>query len=66
MFTYRNPNFGFYLTDVSPDNIAVDQRDNVKFIDMENVIVVDKRGAGRSECELVLLMEEKLKPDVII
>lgn len=43
MFTYRNPQFGFYLTDVSPDNIAVDQQDNAKFIDMENIIVVDKR-----------------------
>lgn len=43
MFTYRNPQFGFYLTDVSPDNIAVDKGDNAKFIDMENIIVVDKR-----------------------
>ncbi|XP_012262670.2 divergent protein kinase domain 2A-like [Athalia rosae] len=43
MFTYRNPHFGFYLTDISPDNIAIDPWDNAKFIDMENLIVVDKR-----------------------
>ncbi|XP_015509861.1 divergent protein kinase domain 2A isoform X2 [Neodiprion lecontei] len=42
-FTYRSPHFGFYLTDISPDNIAVDPKDNAKFIDMENIIVVDKR-----------------------
>ncbi|XP_015429683.1 PREDICTED: deleted in autism protein 1 homolog, partial [Dufourea novaeangliae] len=42
MFTYENNNFGFYLTDVSADNIAVDSNNNAKFIDLENVIVVDK------------------------
>ncbi|KAK1138141.1 hypothetical protein K0M31_002624 [Melipona bicolor] len=41
-FTYKNENFSFYLTDVSADNVAVDSADNVKFVDLENVIVVDK------------------------
>ena len=41
-FTYKNENFGFYLTDVSADNVAVDSADNIKFVDLENIIVVDK------------------------
>ncbi|XP_076749747.1 divergent protein kinase domain 2A isoform X1 [Xylocopa sonorina] len=41
-FTYKSMDFGFYLTDVSADNIAVDANNNVKFVDLENVIVVDK------------------------
>nr|XP_034184033.1 divergent protein kinase domain 2A isoform X2 [Osmia lignaria] len=41
-FTYGNENFGFYLTDISADNIAVDLKYNAKFIDLENVIIVDK------------------------
>ncbi|KOC59654.1 Deleted in autism protein 1 like protein [Habropoda laboriosa] len=42
MFTYKNKDFGFYLTDISVDNIAVDLNNNVKFVDLENVIIVDK------------------------
>ncbi|EFN83716.1 Uncharacterized protein C3orf58, partial [Harpegnathos saltator] len=42
MFTFKNENFSFYLTDVSADNIAVDHKNVAKFIDLENVIVVDK------------------------
>jgi len=42
MFTFRNEQFGFYLTDISYDNIAVDGEDVAKFIDLENIIVVDK------------------------
>ncbi|XP_014484464.1 PREDICTED: deleted in autism protein 1 homolog isoform X1 [Dinoponera quadriceps] len=42
MFTFKNQNFGFYLTDVSADNIAVDHEDVAKFIDLENIIIVDK------------------------
>lgn len=42
-FTFENKNFGFYLTDVSPDNIAIDHNDVAKFIDLENIIVVDKK-----------------------
>lgn len=42
MFTFRNPDFGFYLTDLSPDNIAVTENDEAKFIDLENIIIVDK------------------------
>lgn len=42
MFTYENENFGFYLTDISADNVAVDLNYNAKFIDLENMIIVDK------------------------
>ncbi|XP_026826615.1 deleted in autism protein 1 homolog isoform X2 [Ooceraea biroi] len=42
MFTFRNEQFGFYLTDISYDNIAVDYNNVAKFIDLENIIIVDK------------------------
>lgn len=41
-FTNDHPGFRFYLTDVSPDNIAVDANGSVYFIDLENVIIVDR------------------------
>ncbi|XP_016914311.2 divergent protein kinase domain 2A [Apis cerana] len=41
-FTYKSKNFGFYLTDISADNIAIDMNNNAKFVDLENIIVVDK------------------------
>uniref|UniRef100_A0A1Y1NHE8 FAM69 protein-kinase domain-containing protein n=1 Tax=Photinus pyralis TaxID=7054 RepID=A0A1Y1NHE8_PHOPY len=41
-FTGRHPNFRFYLTDVSPDNIAVSDNLQVTFVDLENVIVTGK------------------------
>ena len=41
-FTYSHLNFSFYLTDVSPDNIAVDGNGKIKFLDLENIILVDK------------------------
>lgn len=42
MFTFENKKFGFYLTDISADNIAVDHENVAKFIDLENIIIVDK------------------------
>lgn len=42
MFTFENKHFGFYLTDISLDNIAVNSNGIAKFIDLENIIVVDK------------------------
>ncbi|XP_069698636.1 divergent protein kinase domain 2A isoform X2 [Periplaneta americana] len=41
-FTDSHPQFSFYLTDISPDNIAVDAEGRLKFVDLENVIVVDR------------------------
>ncbi|XP_012232214.2 divergent protein kinase domain 2A [Linepithema humile] len=43
MFTFKDEKFGFYLTDISVDNIAIDHmKSEAKFIDLENIIVVDK------------------------
>lgn len=41
-FTDSHPLFGFYLTDISADNIAVDAHGKLRFVDLENVIVVDR------------------------
>ncbi|XP_076642294.1 divergent protein kinase domain 2A [Halictus rubicundus] len=51
IFTFQSSDFAFYLTDVSADNIAVDSNNNVKFIDLENVIVVDKNFVPEEELE---------------
>lgn len=47
---YENPtNFIIYLTDMSPDNFAVDEDTQVvKAIDLENFMVVDKEVLMRS------------------
>lgn len=42
-FTFSNPNFGVYLRDVSPDNIVIDSNMKTRIIDLEHVIVVDKK-----------------------
>lgn len=47
MLTFRNPDFGFYLTDLSPDNIAITPDDEAKFIDLENIIIVDKNVSAK-------------------
>ncbi|KAL0115461.1 hypothetical protein PUN28_010769 [Cardiocondyla obscurior] len=49
MFTFKDKNFGFYLTDVSADNIAVDNENVAKFIDLENIIIVDKNVSQEDE-----------------
>lgn len=52
-FTYKDDNFGFYLTDISADNIAVDSIDNVKFVDLENVIIVDRNIAPTGNLKII-------------
>lgn len=54
MFTFKNKKFGFYLTDVSADNIAVDYNNVAKLIDLEHIIVVDKNISqeGNNVCAL--------------
>jgi len=42
LFTFKNERFGFYLTDISVHNIAIDHENVAKFIDLENIIIVDK------------------------
>lgn len=41
-FTFKHDIFRMYLTDISPDNIVVDEQLNVKFIDLENAILRTK------------------------
>lgn len=38
-FTFHHDKFAFYLTDISPDNIAVADDFTLTFIDLENVIL---------------------------
>ena len=47
-FTFQDPDFAYYLTDISPDNIAVTQDGIVKYIDLEHIIMVDKKFNGNS------------------
>ena len=58
MFTHGSDEFGFYLTDISADNIAVDSNYNAKFVDLENVIVVDKNIVleGNSAVKLAIIV----------
>lgn len=55
-FTDSHPYFGFYLTDVSADNIAVDARGRVRFVDLENVIVLDRNVPDEGALMFVLLL----------
>lgn len=49
LFYDNGSNFILYMTDVSPDNFAVDdQTYKVKLIDLENIIVVDKEELFKS------------------
>lgn len=41
-FTNKHPLFRIYLTDISSDNIVVTDDGEIKFVDLENVIVNDK------------------------
>ncbi|XP_011698510.1 PREDICTED: deleted in autism protein 1 homolog isoform X1 [Wasmannia auropunctata] len=49
LFTFKNESFGFYLTDISADNIAIDHENVAKFIDLENIIIVDKNISQEDE-----------------
>ncbi|RZF41022.1 hypothetical protein LSTR_LSTR002654 [Laodelphax striatellus] len=41
-FTFNHPHFAFYFSDITPDNIAVTATGQVRFIDLDNVIIVEK------------------------
>jgi len=51
---YENPtNFILYLTDMTPDNFAVDEETHkLKVIDLEDFIVVDKEVLIKSKFHL--------------
>lgn len=44
--TFDDPSFAFYFTDMSADNFALSSGRNVRLVDLENVIVVDKLAQG--------------------
>lgn len=46
-FTENHEDFRFYLTDISPDNIAVDDDLNLRFVDFENVILSSKNTSSK-------------------
>lgn len=56
MFTFKNEMFGFYLTDISADNIAVDHENVAKFIDLENIIIVDKNISQEGSKNFLVIM----------
>lgn len=47
-FTRNHKTFRLYLTDISPDNIVVDQDLKVTFVDLENAILKKKAVNGKS------------------
>ncbi|KAK9713022.1 Protein-kinase domain of FAM69 [Popillia japonica] len=42
-FTFDHPHLRFYLTDISADNIAVDDSLKLTFIDLENMVVLHEK-----------------------
>uniref|UniRef100_A0A1B6DKK0 FAM69 protein-kinase domain-containing protein n=2 Tax=Clastoptera arizonana TaxID=38151 RepID=A0A1B6DKK0_9HEMI len=49
-FTFDHPKFSFYFTDISADNFAISKEGRLKFIDMDDVIIVDKNPTVISSC----------------
>lgn len=47
-FTENHEHFRLYLTDVSPDNVAVNYKLHIAFVDLENAILSIKNDEGIS------------------
>ena len=51
MLTTNDSDFNLYMTDVTADNLAVDVDGRVHLVDVEDVVIVDRRqlekGGGR-------------------
>ncbi|KAJ8710674.1 hypothetical protein PYW08_009189 [Mythimna loreyi] len=41
-FTFKHDRFRFYLMDWSLDNIVVNEKDDVTFVDLEDIVILDK------------------------
>lgn len=41
-FTFSHPQFAFYLLDISSDNIVVNEKGKLSFVDLEHLVVVDR------------------------
>ncbi|KAM3961340.1 divergent protein kinase domain 2A [Aphomia sociella] len=48
-FTFKHDRFRFYLMDWSLDNIVANERDEVTFVDLEDIIVLDKHISPRKD-----------------
>lgn len=46
-FTFKSKEYAYYLADVSLDNIAVNNKDEAIFVDLENIIIVDRNPPGK-------------------
>ncbi|KAJ8975998.1 hypothetical protein NQ317_006295 [Molorchus minor] len=46
-FTENHKDFRLYLTDISPDNIAVNENFKISFIDLEDAILIKKASNGK-------------------
>lgn len=42
IFTFRHSNYLFYFTDLSPDNLVVDDNGKISLIDLDNVIIKNR------------------------
>ncbi|KAK0082063.1 hypothetical protein PV325_011132 [Microctonus aethiopoides] len=49
MFTFGNDDYAFYLTDISADNIAIDNYDKPKFVDLENIFILNKNSMATDQ-----------------
>jgi len=40
--TFHDTRFSLYMTDVTAENLAIDEKGDVKVVDLGNIIIVDK------------------------
>lgn len=50
MFSNSHTSYRMYLLDISPDNIAVDLNQRIRFIDLEHVILQERKGSTNPSC----------------
>nr|XP_021192269.2 divergent protein kinase domain 2A [Helicoverpa armigera] len=48
-FTFKHDRYRFYLMDWSLDNIVANEKDDITFIDLEDIVVLDKHISPRSD-----------------
>ncbi|CAH2057095.1 unnamed protein product, partial [Iphiclides podalirius] len=48
-FTFKHDRFRFYLMDWSLDNIVANENDDIYFVDLEDIIVLDKHISPRKD-----------------